>query len=213
MSQIISKRRTLFLVVVVLVAGAAEPAGAQPFDNVRIGIVHGTVFFLNDVDPPNAFQGDEVEEATLSNAWGAGLEVGADVTSQLDVEAYVLVAPGADLKLELAGAPLSVNLDTRAIYAGGNFLYYFSPDGLRPFVEAGIGTRSRDLFKVYGGTNLYELAGNFGAGLAGKLTESVELRTTLHNHISSYARLTDLEGAEPSGQVDLWFSTSVQIYP
>lgn len=190
MIRTVPEPRTVVVVLTAAVSMAfASTAEAQPLENIRVGLVHGTVFYLNDIDPPRAVQGDEVEEATLRNSWGWGFEVGADLSDRLELEGYVLTAPGADLVLRLAGAPLSVGSDSRVIYAGGNLLYYFSPDGLRPFVEGGIGTASRDLFSVYGGTNNYRFAGNVGAGLAGQLTEGVSLRASLHNHISSYGGL------------------------
>lgn len=187
---------------------------AQVIDEVRVGIGHGSVFFARALEPPATLQDDEVEEARFENSWGWAVNVGLRVTESVEVEGYLLNAPGADLSFELQGAPLSLTLDTRAIYAGGNVVYYLSSRGLRPFVKAGIGTRSEDLFSIYGGANHYNFAVNFGGGLTGRVTESIGLRATLDNHVSSYGRLvTASTETEPSIQSDLWLTMSLQWYP
>lgn len=175
---------------------------AQETRSLRIGATMGGVFFLSDVQVPPQFE-EAVESTSFDDAFFLGLETGYRLDDRWEIEGSFLVAPESGFTA-ISTTGLGARFSTEIVYLAGNLIRYLDDSGARPFLSADLGTRSQDVFGLFGGASNFAFAGNVGGGVAVVTSPEFSLRLWVKDYVSSFDELEEeFENGEASVQHDL----------
>lgn len=200
----------LFLVAV-LAGTPFQNALGQEERRLRITPVVGGVFFLEDVDVPDRFD-ESVRSTSFDDAFLVGLELGFAVDSDWELEASFLLAPESGFTA-ISSNGVGARFSSEIIYLSANALRYLARGDVRPFLSAGLGSRSQDVFGIFGGASNFAFAGNFGGGVSIVTSPEFSVRLGAKDYVSSFDEVEkEFEDGESSVQHDLVMSVGAAVH-